>query len=534
MVDKAMLGGKVRRFRQRLGLTQVEMAGRLGISASYLNLIEHGQRVLTLNLLLRLGQAFDIDLNSFSDSEEARLMSDLGEVLADPVLKGHPLSEGELRDLVGASPAACRAVLDLYRAFRAARDEVQTLSESLRDDEFLSGVNHELRTLLTSIRSFSEILYDNADLDSRKRQRFLGIIMKESERLLPLMDGLLAGTRAGSPQGRDSGRPWTEEVADFVQDSMNYFPEIEAAAEDLRRITGADVESLYDRLVALLARDHDVTVSLTLDGSDEAVLRRFDPEQRTLLLAEILPPSSRVFEVAHRIGLLRYGAVIDQHVAAAMLSTPQAQSLCRVALASYFAMAVMLPYDDFLAAARAVRYDIERLERRFGASFEQICDRLTTLHRPGAKGVPFHLVRVDVAGNVSKRLSASGLQIARYSGVCSLWNVHGAFLTPGAIRTQLSRMPDGAAYFSIARTVQGPSWGYRRAQYVFAVELGCEASFAKDLVYADGIGQATAVPIGTTCRLCERAACPQRAFPPARQELEINENLRGPSPYIAP
>jgi hypothetical protein len=533
MANGVMLGAKLRRVRRRLGLTQVEMAERLGISASYFNLIEHDQRALTLKLMLRLGQVFDIDLDVFSESEEARLLGDLGEALADPVLRDHELEADDLRDLVSQSPAAGKAMVDLYRAFREARDEVRALREALRDDELLAGVNHELRTLLTSICSFSEILHDNPGLDSRKRQRFLGIILAESKRLLALMDTLLTAPRSEGWAGREAGRPWTEAVADFIQDSMNYFPELEAAAEDLRRAAQAERGPLYECLVDLLARDHGIAVTLMQDEPDEPTLRRFDARRRSLALAEILPPPDRLFEVAHRLGLLRYGAVIDDYVAGAKLSTPEARSLCRIALASYFAMAVMMPYDEFLAAARQVRYDIERLERRFGASFEQVCDRLTTLHRPGAKGVPFHLVRVDVAGNVSKRFSASGLPIARYSGVCSLWNVHRTFLTPGAIHTQLSRMPDGATYFSVARTVYGPSWGYRRAQPVFAIELGCEASFAKELVYADGLVDETAVPIGTTCRLCERSACPQRAFPPARQGMHIDEDRRDPSPYIA-
>ncbi|MGH6961363.1 MAG: helix-turn-helix domain-containing protein, partial [Dongiaceae bacterium] len=192
------------------------------------------------------------------------------------------------------------------------------------------------------------------------------------------------------------------------------------------------------------------------------------------------------------------------------------RDLARSMLCDYLADAILMPYAAFRAAAQETRHDLERLQRRFGVRFEQVCRRLTTLQRPGAKGIPFHLVRVDMAGNVTWRFSASGIRIARHGGVCALWNLHATFLAPAGIRTQVSRMPDGTTYFSMAWTVRDEEATTLRSPRLSALELGCEASFAGEIGYADGIdvdAAAIVVPIGTTCRLCERADCSQRVLP---------------------
>ena len=193
-----------------------------------------------------------------------------------------------------------------------------------------------------------------------------------------------------------------------------------------------------------------------------------------------------------------------------------------------------MPYRAFLESARTFRYDIELLERRFGVSFEQVCHRLTTLRRPGEEGVPFHFIRVDIAGNISKRYSASGIRFARFSGLCPRWNVHSAFMTPGMVRTQVSRMSDGTTYLCVARTVRQSLGGFGAAHPLHAISLGCEVSHAKHLIYGDSVdvhNPNVAVPIGITCRLCERMDCEQRAFPPMHRKLGIDENLRGKSFY---
>jgi predicted transcriptional regulator len=253
-----------------------------------------------------------------------------------------------------------------------------------------------------------------------------------------------------------------------------------------------------------------------------------------LYLSEVLRRGSRNFQLAYQVGLLAQAAALDRIAADPHLTSESSRALARVALANYFAGAVLMPYRPFLDAARAERYDIELLCHRFRASFEQTCHRLTTLRRPGAEGVPFHMVRVDIAGNISKRFSASGLRFARFSGACPRWAVFEAFTTPGMIRTQLSRMPDGATYFWIARTVSREGGGFHAPRSMLGVALGCEASLAKELVYADGVNlesREAVVPVGLTCRLCERMDCEQRAFPPLQHPLKVNANVRGVSFY---
>ena len=289
-------------------------------------------------------------------------------------------------------------------------------------------------------------------------------------------------------------------------------------------------------MVQHLRSSYGIEVQLVPIGRDGGAVRRYDPEQRTLFLSEALPPWSRNFQVAHQIGVLAGRATIDAIIARSEqnLTATESVKLCRIALANYFAAALLMPYDEFLRLCEETRYDIELLQHHFTASWEQVCHRLTTLRKAGAEGVPFHFVRVDIAGNISKRYSGTGIRFARFSGSCPRWDVHAAFLTPGRIRTQISKMPDGTAYFCVARTIRKSYGGYASGDSLMAVGIGCPIRDARKLVYADGYeldNLDAAVPIGTTCRLCERLDCEQRAFPPLQYGLTIDENVRGRSFY---
>jgi predicted transcriptional regulator len=269
-------------------------------------------------------------------------------------------------------------------------------------------------------------------------------------------------------------------------------------------------------------------------GAERGVLRSFDVEKRTLTLSELLPTRSRTFQVAHQIALLTQAANMERIVAAHRLTSDDARTLARIALANYFAGAMLMPYAPFVLACREERYDIDVIGRRFRVGFEQVCHRYTTLRRKGAEGVPFHMIRIDVAGNISKRFSASGIRFARFSGACPRWNVFAAFMTPGMIRIQVSRFLDGTAYFCMARTIHKDSSGYHAQQPVQSIGLGCSLEHARQLVYSDGMdldNAGTSTPVGVTCRLCERADCEQRAFPSIRHPLHVDENVRGVSIY---
>jgi predicted transcriptional regulator len=319
-----------------------------------------------------------------------------------------------------------------------------------------------------------------------------------------------------------------------MQRRMNHFPELEEAAESLWQSANLASEELYAALTRHLEKRHQVHVKVVKWAADRKTLRRYHADRRVLQLSELLPTRARVFQLAHQVALLEHHPLLEKLTTDDRLSSDESRALARVTLANYFAAAVLMPYAPFLSAAREERYDIDVIGRRFRVGFEQVCHRLTTLRRPGAEGVPFHMLRIDVAGNISKRFSASGIRIARFSGACPRWNVFAAFMTPGMIRIQISRMPDGAAYFCLARTIHKDSGGYHAQHPVQAIGIGCQIAYARHLVYSDGVDLEhldTAVSVGVTCRVCEREDCEQRAFPSVRQPLRIDENVRGLSIY---
>jgi predicted transcriptional regulator/DNA-binding XRE family transcriptional regulator len=476
--DQVRLGAKVRALRRREGLTQVQLATQLGVSASYLNLIEANRRPLPANLLIKLAQLFGVDVGAFASDDDGRLVADLMEAFADPVLEDYDLTSVDIRELTAASPEAARAVLGLYRAYQATRATADDLSTRVRDGEALPGP-----------------------------------------------DGARAPSHVPS-----------EEVSDYLQRAGNHFPELEAAAEQLAARARLSSDDLYAGLIRHLEQHLGVTVQIAHWEAQRGVLRRYDPERKTLMLSELLPTRSRTFQLAHQVAITALGDLLERHAVEGRFVSAGARVLAKVALANYFAGAVLMPYAAFHQAARDERYDIDVLGRRFRVGFEQVCHRLTTLRRPGAEGVPFHMIRLDVAGNISKRFSASGIRFARFSGVCPRWNVFSAFLTPGMIRIQVSRMPDGVAYFCIARTIQKDAGGYHAQQPVQSIGLGCQIEYARQLVYSDGVNldsRDTLVPVGITCRLCERTDCDQRAVPSLKVPLHVDENQRGMSLYTA-
>ncbi|MFL5272601.1 MAG: short-chain fatty acyl-CoA regulator family protein [Anaeromyxobacteraceae bacterium] len=470
MSEVTPLGAKLRGLRRREGLTQTQLATRLGISPSYLNLIEHNRRPLTAAVLIRLADHFHLDLKQFSAEADQRAVADLLEVFGDPMFDAHDLGAAEVREVASASPHVSRAMVALYQAYRGTREALETLTEKLSE---------------------------------------------------------------GGVSGLDARLP-TVEVSDLIQRNMNHFPELEDGAAKLRRDNGLETANLYADLVAYLERIHGVRVQVERTAAMHGAVRRFDPQRKVLALSEVLRRGSRNFQLAYQVGLLTQGTALDRHAKDPQLTSPESRALARVALANYFAAAVLMPYEAFLEAARLERYDLELLGHRFRAGYEQVAHRLTTLRRPGAEGVPFHMVRIDTAGNISKQFSASGLRFARFSGACPRWNVFAAFLTPAMIRTQVSQMPGGATYFWVARTVHKDGGGFHSPTTVHALALGCEVSHARKLVYADGVdleSREAVVPVGLSCRACERIDCEQRAFPALQHPLSVNENVRGVSFY---
>ncbi len=325
-----------------------------------------------------------------------------------------------------------------------------------------------------------------------------------------------------------------EEVRDWVQSRHNHFALLDRTAEEVFEQAPLASAQLREGLIRRLADMHRVAVS-----SDPSMLMggtfwRLDRSAKRLFLAESNAPESQVFWLAHVLGQLEQKDVIEREVRSARFSTPEACSLARVGLGNYFAGALLLPYRRFLQAAQATRYDIEQLQARFGASFEQVCHRLSTMQRPGLQGLPFYFAKTDIAGNILKRSSATRFRFSRLGGPCPLWNVYRTFANPGQILVQLARTPDEVTYLNIARTVSR-SGGYHLARpRAVAVVLGCEIEHAAQTVYAAGLdlrNADAAIPIGPGCRICERTTCRHRAVPPLGGELDIGTEERGVVPY---
>ncbi len=342
--------------------------------------------------------------------------------------------------------------------------------------------------------------------------------MQTNERFASLDEAL------DTSEVRPGASPW-EEVRDFFHYCDNYIDAVDRAAE---RFVG---DRSADAAIAKALSDLNVTLRL---ASDDNTIRRFDPTSRTLTLSSSAPQSTRRFQALHQIALLTNADLLEATLDLARFQSDQARDIAKIGLANYFAGASLLPYTAFLEAAKATRHDVEKLAHHFGASLEQVAHRLSTLQRPGAKGVPVFFVRVDQAGTITKRHSATRLQFARYGGACPLWNVHTAFETPGQFIRQLAETPDGVRYLCLARDVTHGGGGWRAPVRRYAIGLGCEISHAADFVYSDGLDTSDASAfeaIGISCRICPRSDCHQRSLPPLERTLQIDHNRRQILPY---
>ncbi|MCJ9429989.1 helix-turn-helix domain-containing protein [Kordiimonas marina] len=466
---KIFAGPRIRRLRRELGLSQSQMASELGFSTSYLNLVERNQRPVSAQFLLRLAEVYDVELTAFAGTDEARAFADLSEILADPMFKSLGLSRGEVQDMADAAPKAVDAFSLLYKSFRQARQSATELSSQF-------------------------VERDATDIDT----------------VFPV-----------------------DEVRDFIHDRKNYFPELDEVAESLHEEIGLNREDAFMLLSARLDEEHGIRVRIMPYEVMPDTLRHFDLHRRQLLISEMIDMPARLFQLAFQLAMLEMKPMIQRIGDSHTFQTEEARRLVRISLANYFAGALLMPYGRFLKEAKALKYDMEQLGRRFGTSFEQVAHRLTTLQRPGERGIPFFFIRVDKAGNVSKRYSAGRFHFSRFGGTCPLWSVHDTFATPGRIVTQAIQMPDETTYFSVARTVKRVSVLYGQPEQQLAIGLGCDIAHARELVYAKShnLEAPDATPIGPNCRLCERPNCAQRAHPPLTKNMVLDERSRGVSAY---
>lgn len=485
-----LLGPKIRERRRALGVTQVGLSETLGISASYLNLIEAGRRNIGGGLLKRIADALGMAVDELDGAAERRLLADLAELATEPLLAPHRLDAATAAAIAGHHPGWARALISLHRAWVERGRAVNALSDRLRHDPFLADAVHQLLTRVAAIKSSAEIVETIEDLSPAQQRRFAGIVGGESRRLADLAQALAAfferahtAVRSLTPVG---------EVDDFFSDHAHHFPALEDAATALREAAGiassdGDIES---RLASHLQRAHG---------------QASEPGGRFRL-------AWRAAEAACGDGAI--GAEIQR---ATKLTHDAAQRRARRALTAYVAAAVVMPYDDFLAAARRLRFDAEALAHAFGVSVEQACQRLVTLRRTGAEGVPFALMRVDASGYTSRRAPLPNLALPRHGSACPLWAIYQALQSPGAIVRQLVEFPGGERFLFVARVIDQPGPAFPMPRRIASLMLACDALYADQTVYGDGLNLAStaaALPVGPNCRVCTRADCTYRQEDP--------------------
>jgi predicted transcriptional regulator/transcriptional regulator with XRE-family HTH domain len=324
-----------------------------------------------------------------------------------------------------------------------------------------------------------------------------------------------------------------EEVRDYFYQRQNYLHELDTAAEDLTVRMRMHRGDLAGELSRRLTEVHGVHIIRRIDLGD-TVLHRYHPGSKTLEISTHLSSGQQVFRMAAELAYLEVGNLIDTMVTDGKFTSDESRRLARLGLANYFAAAAVLPYRQFHDVSENFAYDIERLSAFYQVSYETVCHRLSTLQRPSMRGVPFSFVRVDKAGNMSKRQSATGFHFSSSGGTCPLWNVYETFSNPGKILVQIAQMPDGRNYMWVARTVERRAHRYGQPGKTFAIGLGCEVRHGNRLVYSRGLDLSSdsATPIGAGCRVCERDSCPQRAFPALGRALDIDEHRSTVSPYL--
>ncbi|WP_130731887.1 helix-turn-helix transcriptional regulator [Komagataeibacter xylinus] len=471
---KIFTGSRIRHQRTRMGMTQSALALQLGISASYLNQIEHDVRPLPLPLLNALCDIFSVGVDYFSDTEEARGIQALREILADPVFDMGAVKLDSMQAAMRVAPDLCMQFVRLYRAY----------------------------------------------------------LLRHEQAAVPLV-GHAPHPDTTTPDAPDRVEPY-EAVNDWVQAQRNYFDEIDRTAERQAALMRLDEGSPREQLGRYLMDHHGIRTEIDLGLSQRGLMWHMDRRNRTLFLSRIAPSESSTFWMAQALGQIEHQAIFARIIRRSRLRESEARGLARVYLTNYFAGALLLPYERFRTSAHEVRHDLERLQRHFGVSFEQACQRLSTLQRPGSEGIPFYFLKTDIAGNILKSFSANRFTQSRFGGPCPLWNVFRAFTTPQQVQVQLSRTTDGALYLNVARTVGRDNISYLDRPRLAAVVLGCSIADAGHLVYSAGLDlndPRMIIPIGPGCRACTRENCHHRALPMVGHRVDTDNEGRGIAPY---
>lgn len=510
---RAPIGFRISNRRKSLKISQAALARLVGISPSYLNLIENNKRDIGGALLNRVAEQLDIDIDELAGLAEQKLLQDLEEAYAEPMLESLPFRPDERRELVAQYPASAAALARLHRAYSGAIASADAYADRLRSDPLLSELLHQILSGVTAIRSSAEILEDVADLDDAERQRFLGAIGRETRTLSDVARNLI-GQFDTTSQIRRSVSP-AREIDDLIIEQSNYFPGLEAAAEELR----AEIERAgpfgVQTLTALL--EQKFSVSVRIGGAphepDFPGQYQFAPMRRQMWFHGATTLATRQFQLARLYGELAASDAIATSLERAVLSTPTARGLASRAVGSYLAGAMTFPYERVLADAEAAAYDVDHLRQAYNSSFEQVAHRLVTLRRPGAEGVPFGFLRSDPSGRLTKHFPLPGLLLPNSGHACPLWAIYGAFRTPEVPLRQVVRFSDGSRYLFLARTVQRRTASFREQPVSSSVMLACDVLHADRTIYGSGLDLSDLsadIPVGPSCRLCTRRDCASR------------------------
>jgi XRE family transcriptional regulator, fatty acid utilization regulator len=465
------IGPKIKAFRRQLGLQANKLSEELGISPSYLNLIESGKRKIDGDLLLKVCDKLKIQLSDLTSKTDINLENTIAEILDDKLFEDLDILGPEVKDLVGTNPKIGRALVRL--------------------GDILKKKDHEL---INKIEKLSGKIVDN------RKNSFPG-----------------------------------EVISDFLQENKNYFPKLESFANKIFEIIQKNNRTRYIALCEYLKTEYSITVKDIIPEEGKPFSKIFNKNKKELLLSDYNSLETKKLHAAAQIAQEGALEIINEYLSKFSFPSDESKRLTQVALLNYTGAAILMPYKLFHAECKKLKYDLELLQNTFATSFEQVAHRVTCLQDPKLPGIPFHMLRVDMAGNISKRFSLSGIEIPRYGGACPRWNVYSAFTRPGVIQAAVSKMTNGEKYVCIARTVEKGIGRFGRTKSILSIGLGCDAKYAKDFIYTENINvsdKTSEIPIGVSCRTCDRLDCPQRAFPPLHKKFDVDINSRGVSVYV--
>ena len=466
------IGPKIKAFRRQLGIQANKLAEQLKISPSYLALIEGGKRKIDGSLLLKVCEELKIELSDLTTKSDINLANDISELLDDKLFEDLDILGPEIKDLVNTNPKMAKALIKLGDDYKQ------------KDHELVNRVEN--------------------------------------------LSGKMIDSRKNSFPG--------EVVSDFIQENKNYFPKLENFANTIFEKIQTNNRTRYMSICEFLKNKFSITVKDVIPEEGKPFSKVYNKNKKELLLSDFVSLETKKLFAAAQIA--QEGAIneINEYLSKFSFPSEESKKLTKVALLNYCGAAILMPYKLFHEECKKQKYDLELLQNTFATSFEQVAHRVTCLQDPNMEGIPFHMLRADVAGNISKRFSLSGIEIPRYGGACPRWNIYSAFTTPGKIHAAVSKMPDGEKYVCIARTVEKGIAKHGMFKSLLSIGLGCQIKYAKDFVYTDSLNlndKSTEVPIGVNCRTCDRMDCQQRAFPPLHKKFDIDLNKRGISVYVA-